>query len=124
MALGDGDEHGMVALVQAGGPGRGVGVVLLAVLFGDKALLNDPGTFWHARLGREIARTGDVPRLDRLTYTRDRAEWVDQSWGFDLVLAGVVDRWGWPAAVGATCLGLAALYASVVRGRCARGPPR
>src|SRR4051812_7186942 len=92
------------------------GVILAAVLFGDNALLNDPGTFWHARLGREIASTGDVPRHDRLTYTRDSALWVDQSWGFDLVLAEVVDRAGWPAAVALTCLGLGALYASVVRG--------
>jgi hypothetical protein len=92
------------------------GIVLALVLFGDRAILSDPGTFWHARLGREIVRTGDVPRWDTLTYTRDRAAWVDQSWGFDLVLAEVVDHWGWSAAVAATAIGLAALYASVARG--------
>jgi hypothetical protein len=102
--------------MRVGVPDVVFGVVLMTVLFADRSLLDDPGTFWHARLGREIARTGAVPREDTLTYTRDRAAWVDQSWGFDLVLAEVVDRWGWSAAVAATALGLATFYAAVVRG--------
>ena len=93
------------------------GVVLVTVLIGGRTgLLNDPGTFWHVRLGREIMRTGDVPRFDTLTYTRELTPWVDQSWAFDLALAAVVDRWGWSAAIAATALALAALYGGLSRG--------
>jgi hypothetical protein len=100
------------------------GLVLVTVMLGGRTgFLNDPGTFWHLRLGREILRTGDVPRFDTLTYTRERAPWVDQSWAFDLALATVVDRWGWSAAIGATALGLAALYGSLARGLMRDGIP-
>src|SRR5438874_1973507 len=92
-------------------------LVLVAVLIGGRTgFLNDPGTFWHLRLGREIARTGVVPRIDTLTYTRAGTVWVDQSWAFDLGLATLVDRWGWSAAVAATAIGLAAIYGALARG--------
>src|SRR4051812_2703848 len=93
------------------------GIVLVTVLLGGRTgFLNDPGTFWHLRLGREIARSGHVPRFDTLTYTRDHVPWVDQSWAFDLGLAAVVDRWGWSAAIAVAAVGLAALYGSLARG--------
>jgi hypothetical protein len=93
------------------------GIVLLAVLIGGRTgFLNDPGTFWHLRLGREILRTGDVPRFDVLTYTRDHAAWVDQSWAFDLGLAWMVDRAGWSSVLIATALGLAWIYGALARG--------
>src|SRR3954470_8279871 len=93
------------------------GIVLAVGLIGGRTgFLNDPGTFWHLRLGREILRTGDVPRCDTLTYTRDRVPWVDQSWAFDLGLALLVDHAGWTSAVAATALGLAWLYGSLARG--------
>lgn len=107
--------------IRLGVPDVVFGVILITVLFGDRALLSDPGTFWHARLGREIARSGEVPREDTLTYTRNGVAWVDQSWGFDIVLAEVVDHWGWSAAVAATALGLAAFYATVFRGLVRQG---
>src|SRR5262249_25577512 len=98
------------------------GLVLGAVLIGGRTgFLNDPGTFWHLRLGREILRTGDVPRFDMLTYTRDHAAWVDQSWAFDLMLALLVDHAGWTAAIAATALALAWIYAALARGLLADG---
>jgi hypothetical protein len=90
-------------------------VVLLTALSGGPQFLSDPGTFWHARLGREILETGRVPRSDNLTFTRPNAPWVDQSWAFDVALAAVVQRWGWPAAVGLSALLLAALYGWMAR---------
>lgn len=93
------------------------GLVLATVLFGGRhALLNDPGTPWHLRLGRDIVVTGGVPRHDSLTFTRAGDEWVDQSWLFDVILAFVVDHRGWSAAVALSALGLATVYAGLARG--------
>jgi hypothetical protein len=92
------------------------GIVLALILLGCRfGLLNDPGTPWHLRLGREIIATGAVPQFDILTYTRDHAPWVDQSWAFDVLLAELVDYWGWSGAIALAALGLAALYRSLVR---------
>ncbi len=93
------------------------GFVLVLTLVGGRfGFLNDPGTPWHLRLGREIIAKGTVPRCDTLTFTRDQAPWVDQSWGFDVMLAAVVDRWGWPAAIALAALGLAGLYRAMALG--------
>src|SRR4051812_14639496 len=92
------------------------GVVLATGLIGGRTgFLNDPGTFWHLRLGREIVRTGCVPRADGLTYSRAGMPWVDQSWAFDASLALLVDRWGWSSAVAATALALAWTYWALAR---------
>jgi hypothetical protein len=92
-------------------------LVLIAVSIGGKTgLLNDPGTFWHLRLGREVLATHAVPRSDMLTYTRENVAWVDQSWAFDVGLAFLVDHAGWTAVLAATALGLAWIYASLARG--------
>jgi hypothetical protein len=99
------------------GPVDVVFLTVLAMLLigGRLAVLNDPGTPWHLRLGREILATGEVPRFDALTFTRAHALWVDQSWGFDVALALMVDAWGWSAAIGLSFLGLAVLYAALAR---------
>ena len=90
--------------------------VLVSVLVGGRnALLNDPGTSWHLRLGREILQAGQVPRTDFLTYTRVGTPWVDQSWAFDVGLALVVDHWGWSAAIALSAIGLATLYGGLAR---------
>jgi hypothetical protein len=100
------------------GPVDLVFILVLGVLLigGRHALLNDPGTPWHLRLGREILTTGAVPRFDTLTFTHDHAWWVDQSWAFDVLLALLVDTWGWSAPIGLASLGLATLYAAMARG--------
>jgi hypothetical protein len=91
-------------------------IVLALILVGGRyGLFNDPGTSWHLRLGNDILASGSVPHCDRLTWTRQGTPWVDQSWGFDALLAGVVDTWGWPGVVALTAIGLAALYAAMAR---------
>ena len=82
-------------------------VLVLVLIGGRHALLNDPGTLWHLRLGRDIVATGAVPRCDTLTYTHSKVPWVDQSWAYDVMLATVVDHAGWSAAVILTGLLLA-----------------
>lgn len=96
---------------RIGAPDVVFGVVLgLGLVVGRTGFLEDPGTFWHLRLGREILATGRVPVADTFTSTRYGTPWVDQSWGFDVLLAGIVERWGWPGAVAATALALAWIY--------------
>ena len=90
-------------------------VLSMLVIGGRHALLNDPGTPWHLRLGRQVLAAGDVPRYDGLTFTRYHVTWVDQSWGFDVLLALMVDSWGWSVVLVLSFLGLAALYAALAR---------
>ncbi|MGE3821056.1 MAG: hypothetical protein AB7I30_16710 [Isosphaeraceae bacterium] len=92
-------------------------LMLISVMVGGRyRLLNDPGSFWHARLGRDVLTTGGVPRADSLTFTRGGAPWVDQSWLFDVILARVVDVAGWSGAVLCSGLLLAGLYSTIARG--------
>ena len=92
-------------------------VVLGLILIGKRqGLFDDPGTAWHLRLGREILATGAVPRQDTLTFTRLGVPWVNQSWGFDVLLAFLVDHAGWSAVIALTAVGLAGLYAAMARG--------
>ncbi len=90
-------------------------VLGLILLGGRHGLLNDPGTPWHLQLGRQIIASGEVPRSDTLTFTRTGVPWVDQSWAFDVLLALLVDHWGWSAAVALAALGLAWLYRTMTR---------
>ncbi len=102
---------------RPGAPAVVFGLVLvLGLTAGRSKFFQDPGTYWHLRLGRDILQTGHVPRTDGLTFSRDQTPWVDQSWGFDVLLAVVVDEWGWPGAVAATALGLAWIYAALAKG--------
>jgi hypothetical protein len=100
------------------GPGELVFAVLVPfILIGGRSLLlNDPGTPWHLRLGRDILASGSVPRTDTLTFTRAGTPWVDQSWGFDVLLALIVDHAGWSAAVAFTAVMLALVYAAMASG--------
>jgi hypothetical protein len=98
------------------------GLILISVLIGGRhGMLNDPGTLWHLRLGREILASHQVPHADSFTYTRSNAQWIDQSWLFDLTLAGIVDFGGWSAAVGLGAALLAGVYARLASGLLRQG---
>lgn len=93
------------------------GALLWMILIGGRhGLLNDPGTTWHLRLGRDILANGSVPRADTLTFTHANQPWVDQSWAFDVILATVYCARGWSGAIALAALGLATLYAAMARG--------
>lgn len=91
-------------------------VLAMALVGGHTKFLNDPGTFWHVRLGRDVLKSGAVPRTDSLTFTRAGAPWVDQSWAFDAGLAWLVDHGGWSAAVAVSAFGFALVYRQLARG--------
>jgi hypothetical protein len=97
------------------GPDLVFGIIVATGLISGTAWLNDPGSPWHLRLGRDILASGAVPRVDTLTSTRAGVEWIDQSWLFDVVLAAVVDRAGWSMAVALAVLGVAWTFRSVTR---------
>jgi hypothetical protein len=93
------------------------GLVLVSVLVGGRfRLFNDPGTFWHYRLGQDILRSGSAPRVDTLTATREGVAWVDQSWLFDASLAWLVGLGGWSSAALVSAVGIAAVYGFLARG--------
>ena len=93
------------------------GLVLTATLVGGRyRLLNDPGTLWHVRLGRDILQTGTIPRVDTLSFSRAGQPWVDQSWLFDVALAWLVDFGGWSAVCILFALTIAMVYALLARG--------
>ncbi|MFO0960476.1 MAG: hypothetical protein U0800_24090 [Isosphaeraceae bacterium] len=90
------------------------GIVLtLALLGGRRALLNDPGTFWHVQLGRQILETGSLPRVDTFTFTRAGDPWIDMAWLADIGMARIVALLGWPGLVLASALILAWIYRSL-----------
>src|SRR3954454_2389286 len=88
------------------GPGELVFAILVPfiLLGGRSALLGDPGTPWHLRLGRDILATGTAPRCDTLTVPRDGAPGVDQVGGFVVLRAVTVDHASWCAAVAFTAI--------------------
>lgn len=92
-------------------------VYVLVVGFGrdPSSFLSDPDTFWHLRVGQEIQETGRVPWSDTLTYTRAGTPWLDQSWAYDWVLAGLFERWEWSGVIAGSVLLLAWLYWGVAR---------
>ncbi len=97
------------------GPDLVFAILLGSGLVAGSAWLNDPGSPWHLRLGRDILASGEVPRVDTLTTSRAGAAWVDQSWLFDVALATVVGHGGWSLAVALSVLGAAWVYRSVAR---------
>ncbi len=98
------------------------GIVLIMGLIGGRhGFLNDPGTFWHHRLGRDILQTGTLPWLDTLTYTQAGLPWPDMYWGFDALLAAIVARGGWAAAVAATAVALGWIYGALALNLLRRG---
>jgi hypothetical protein len=97
------------------GPDLVFAIILGTGLISGKAWLNDPGSPWHLRLGRDILATDAVPRSDTLTWTHHGTAWVDQSWLFDVVLAKVVDLGGWSSAVALAVLSVAWLYRTLAR---------
>jgi hypothetical protein len=97
------------------GPAELVFLMLLGIILvgGRHALFHDPGTFWHLRLGRDILETRMLPVSDTLMFTHAGAPWIDQSWGFDVLLALLVDCAGWDVVVALTAALLAGVYAAL-----------
>ncbi len=90
-------------------------VLVLGLVGGHRAFLNDPGTFWHVELGRRTLAEGHVPRADMLTYTRPGVPWVDAAFGAEVLMAVVVDHLGWSGLVALSALIIAWTYRAVAQ---------
>ena len=56
----------------------------------------DIDIFWHIAAGRAIAEAGALPGTDIFGYDPARI-WVPFQWGYELLMAWMFDRGGWPA---------------------------
>jgi tetratricopeptide (TPR) repeat protein len=84
--------------------------VILVVLFLGLAFLlgafplKDADIYWHLRTGQLIRETGQVPRVDIFTYTREGAPWIDLHWLFQICVSWLHDHGGVVALNVAKCV--------------------
>jgi hypothetical protein len=83
---------------------------LLLMVAGRQALFRDPGTFWHVVVGREILQTGQLPREDHFSFTREGHPWVADQWLAEIVMALVHRAAGWDGLLTLAAALLAALF--------------
>ncbi len=57
-------------------------------------LNRDMDIWWHLRAGRDIVATGEVPRVDRYTFSAQGAPWIDLHWLFQLAVYHLYERGG------------------------------
>ncbi len=56
--------------------------------------LKDADIFWHLRTGQLIRESGQVPRVDIFTYTREGVPWIDLHWIFQIAVSWLYERGG------------------------------
>jgi tetratricopeptide (TPR) repeat protein len=56
--------------------------------------LKDTDFYWHLRTGDLIRQTGEIPRTDPYTFTRERQPWIDLHWVFQVAISWVHERGG------------------------------
>lgn len=89
--------------------------VLQALVRADFPLGQD--AYWGARYGLDIIRTGRIPRTDTFSWTAHGRSWIPSSWGWNVVLGGAYDAFGYlgfwllAAAVSIACALVAGLLA-------------
>jgi hypothetical protein len=59
-----------------------IGLLLVATLLFCYRPVQDPDTFWHLAVGREMWQTGELVRTETFSYTAPGAPWVDEEWLF------------------------------------------
>ncbi len=56
--------------------------------------LKDADIYWHLRTGQIIRETGQVPRIDFFTFTREGAPWIDLHWLFQIGVSWLYEHGG------------------------------
>ena len=59
--------------------------------------LKDADYYWHLRTGDLIRQSGQVPRVDFYTFTRQGTPWIDLHWIFQVGISWVREHGGVPA---------------------------
>lgn len=90
-----------------------LGIWLVLMLTGRTALFQDPGTFWHTRLGLETLASGQVTRVDAFTCSVAGQSWVDAQWLPECLMAAMYRLCGWDGLLLLTATLLAAIYAAL-----------
>ena len=58
--------------------------------------LKDADYFWHLRTGDLIRKTGEIPRVDFYTFTRQGTPWIDLHWIFQVGISWLNEHGGVP----------------------------
>src|SRR5262249_13450994 len=56
--------------------------------------LKDTDFYWHLRTGDLIRQTGQVPRTDAFTFTRQGEPWIDLHWVYQVAISWVHEQGG------------------------------
>ncbi len=92
-----------------------LGIWLFFMVGARGRLFRDPGTFWHAVVGRRILETGRFPDTDSFSFTFHGKPWIPHQWLGECLMA-VLDRLGGlDMLLLATATVLACLYAWLAR---------
>ncbi len=83
--------------------------ILLAA--GRSKLLQDPGTFWHMRLGQQCFADGTLTYVDAFTFTFEGQRWLTLQWLGEWLMAAAYGAGGWDTLLLLTVTALAATYA-------------
>lgn len=88
-----------------------LGLLLAILALVPTRLFQDPGVFWHTRLGLQILETGELPQGDTFTYTKTGEPWICQYWLCEMGMAGLYRLGGWDSLLLVTAVLLAGTYA-------------
>ncbi len=75
----------------------------LVFLLGVFQLRDTADFYWHLRTGDLIRKSGEIPRVDFYTYTREGQPWIDLHWLFQVGMSWIHERGGVPALTFAKC---------------------
>ncbi len=89
--------------------------LILACLLGSFPL-KDADIYWHLRTGDLIRQSGQIPRTDIFTFSRDGVPWIDLHWLFQIAISWVHQHGGVVglnvAKCAVTCLALLLLVSA------------
>lgn len=91
--------------------------ILLWILFmvaGQSKFLQDPGTFWHIRVGQDILRDGFFS-VDHYSFTFSGHEWIPHQWLGEIIMAVLYNFGGFDLLLIVTATILAALFTAMAR---------
>ncbi len=87
-----------------------LGIWLVLMLLGRSSLLQDPGTFWHVKVGQQMLSSAEVIQTDPFSFTRYGEPWVAHQWLAECGMAALHKLGGFDALLLLTATLLAGLY--------------